>query len=94
MLSIAFLWPTLFFLGLTFGNFNAIALAELGHIAGLASAMIASLTTGLSTVIAGAIGLRFDMSVVPVVIGFGLCGTLAFAFVSTAFALERRAAVR
>ena len=87
---LVFLWPTLFLLGLTFGNFNAIALNDLGHVAGLASAVIGSLTTGLSVAIAGAVGLRFDMSVVPIVAGFGIFGALALASMSASLVLERR----
>ena len=87
---LVFLWPTLFLLGLTFGNFNAIALNDLGHVAGLASGVIASLTTALSTVIAGAVGLRFDMSVVPIVAGFGIFGALALASMSVSLVLESR----
>jgi DHA1 family bicyclomycin/chloramphenicol resistance-like MFS transporter len=67
----------LFLLGLTFGNFNAIALRSLGHIAGLASAVIASLTSALSLVIAALIGLSFDLTTGPVVYGYLSCGVLA-----------------
>ena len=69
--------PVLFLLGLTFGNFNAIALRDLGHIAGLASAVMASLNTALSLVIAAWIGLGFDMTTRPVVVGYALFGSLA-----------------
>jgi DHA1 family bicyclomycin/chloramphenicol resistance-like MFS transporter len=72
--------PVLFLLGLTFGNFNAIALRDLGHIAGLASAVVASLTTALSLVIAAAIGLSFDMTTQPIVTGYLAFGALALAF--------------
>lgn len=69
--------PVLFLLGLTFGNFNAIALRSLGHIAGLASAVIASLTSALSLVIAALIGLSFDLTTGPVVYGYLSFGVLA-----------------
>jgi DHA1 family bicyclomycin/chloramphenicol resistance-like MFS transporter len=69
----------LFCLGLTFGNFNAIALQDLGHIAGLAAAVLAALTTALSLIIAAIIGLSFDMTVLPMAMGytFGGLGALA-----------------
>lgn len=73
----AFNCPVLFLLGLTFGNFNAIALRDLGHVAGLASAVMASLNTALSLVIAAWIGLGFDMTTRPVVVGYALFGALA-----------------
>ena len=73
----AFNCPVLFLLGLTFGNFNAIALRDLSHIAGLASAVVASLNTALSLVIAAWIGLGFDMTTRPVVVGYAMFGALA-----------------
>ena len=79
-LWMAYNCPVLFLLGLTFGNFNAIALRDLGHIAGLASAVVASLTTALSLVIAAAIGLSFDMTTQPIVTGYLAFGALALAF--------------
>ncbi len=73
----AFNCPVLFLLGLTFGNFNAIALRDLSHVAGLASAVVASLNTALSLVIAAWIGLGFDMTTRPVVVGYAMFGALA-----------------
>ena len=73
----AFNCPVLFLLGLTFGNFNAIALRDLGHVAGLASAVMASLNTALSLAVAAWIGLAFDMTPRPVVIGYAAFGSLA-----------------
>jgi DHA1 family bicyclomycin/chloramphenicol resistance-like MFS transporter len=72
--------PVLFLLGLTFGSFNAIALRDLGHVAGLASAVVASLNTVLSLVIAALIGLSFDMTTRPIVLGYFGFGALALAF--------------
>ena len=73
----AFNCPVLFFLGLTFGNFTAISLRHLSHIAGLAAAVMASLNTALSLVIAAWIGLSFDMTTRPVVVGYVVFGALA-----------------
>ena len=73
----AFNCPALFFLGLTFGNFNAIALRDLSHVAGLASAVTASLNTALSLAIAAWIGLNFDMTVRPVILGYAVFGAVA-----------------
>jgi DHA1 family bicyclomycin/chloramphenicol resistance-like MFS transporter len=63
----------LFLMGLTFGNVNAIALRDLGHIAGLAAAIVASLTTALSLVIAAIIGLSFNNTVFPIALGYTAC---------------------
>ncbi|WP_050518580.1 multidrug effflux MFS transporter [Pseudorhodobacter antarcticus] len=68
---------TLFLMGLTFGNFNAIALANLGHIAGLASAILASLTTALNLMIAAVIGLSFNMTAYPIAIGYTVCAVVS-----------------
>ncbi|MEM0908508.1 MAG: multidrug effflux MFS transporter [Pseudomonadota bacterium] len=71
--------PALFMLGLTFGNFSAIALQHLGHIAGLAAAMTASLLTLVGVVGAALIGFSFDGTVVPIVLGYLLSGLIAVA---------------
>lgn len=76
--------PTLFLLGLTFGNFNAIALRPLGHIAGLASAVVASLLSGSSLVVAALIGQRLDGTATPLVVGYAICGVLALAMMRVA----------
>lgn len=76
---LAFHLPVLFLLGLTFGNFNAIALRDLSHVAGIASAVTASVTTALSMAIAALIGLSFDMTIRPVMLGYLVFGLLALA---------------
>lgn len=79
-LWMAFHLPVLFLLGLTFGNFNAIALRDLSHVAGIASAVTASVTTALSMAIAALIGLSFDMTLRPVMLGYLVFGALALAW--------------
>ena len=69
--------PALFLLGLTFGNFNAIALEQLGHIAGLAAAETASVLTLVGVIVAGAIGLSYNMSLYPIFLGYSVCGAAA-----------------
>lgn len=69
--------PALFLLGLTFGNFNAIALEKLGHIAGLAAAVTASVLTLVGAVAAGAIGFSYNMSLYPIFLGYAVCGAIA-----------------
>ena len=70
-------YPALFLLGLTFGNFNAIALEKLGHIAGLAAAVTASVLTLVGAVAAGAIGFSYNMSLYPIFLGYAICGAIA-----------------
>jgi DHA1 family bicyclomycin/chloramphenicol resistance-like MFS transporter len=81
---LAFCCPTLFLLGLTFGNLSAIALRPLGHIAGTAAALAASLTTVVSLTIAAVVGLSYDGSVTPVVVGFLVAGAAAAALMTAA----------
>ena len=59
-------------IGLLFGNMNALAMEPMGHIAGLASAVIASISTGVSMVLGGMIGALFNQTVLPLVCGFAI----------------------
>lgn len=68
---------TLFLIGMTFGNYNAIALRPLGAIAGIGSAIIASIQTLFSISLATFVGSLFAMSVLPVIVASALFGTLA-----------------
>lgn len=74
-----YLWATsIFFIaGLTFGNLNALALQKMGHLAGMATSVIASLSTVLAAAIAAVIGLLFDGTPVPAMMGAAICSVLA-----------------
>ncbi|MEM8850626.1 MAG: hypothetical protein AAGE03_11405 [Pseudomonadota bacterium] len=63
--------------GLTIGNLNAIAMQPMGHIAGMASSVISSISTVLAVVIAGPIGLAFDGTPVPLMGGVALAAAAA-----------------
>jgi len=73
------LWAGLAFFcqGLLFGNFNAIAMEPLGHIAGIGAAMVGSLTSFISLALGTAIGQSYDGTVVPLVGGFAVLGLLS-----------------
>lgn len=75
------LWATtLFFLnGLSFGNLNALAIQPLGHVAGTASAIIGALPTVTAMAIAAPIGLAFNGTPLPLLIGVTVCSGLALA---------------
>ncbi len=76
VLWMAFLLPMFFFIGIMFGNLNAIIMEPLGHIAGMASSMTAALTLGISLPLGTLLGRSFDGTVLPIVAGFVLmCGT-------------------
>lgn len=75
---------TVFFMnGLTFGNITALAMEPMGHIAGTASAVIGALSSIFAVAIAAPIGLAFDGTPRPLVLGVALCSTAAFALVWT-----------
>ena len=67
-----------FIAGLTFGNLNALALQEMGHIAGLANSIITAIATMGAVLIAGPVGLAFDGSPVPCMIGALVCSAICF----------------
>ncbi len=75
---VAYLVVTFFCLGILFGNFNALAMEPLGHIAGVAAAVVGSLTTFLSLGLGTALGQVYDGTVRPLVAGFAIL-TLASA---------------
>jgi len=66
-----FIWSSLLFFGhgLTFGNLNALALEPLGHMAGLASSIIGGLSTIAGVLLAAPVGLAFDGSPLPLMLG-------------------------
>ncbi|MEL7258494.1 MAG: multidrug effflux MFS transporter [Pseudomonadota bacterium] len=78
-----------FMIGLTLGNLNALALEPLGHIAGMA----ASITTGIATVgsvlLSVPIGLAFDGTPVPLLIGVLVCACVACILTKRMRSLER-----
>ncbi|MBL4917233.1 multidrug effflux MFS transporter [Szabonella alba] len=74
-----FLWTVLMFgmMGLTMGNLNALAMEPVGHIAGLAASLIASVSTVLGVMLAVPIGLAFDGTSLPLVLGAAVLLSLA-----------------
>ncbi len=74
----AFTALAMFFLGLTFGNIQAIALENLGHIAGLATAIFATISTLSGMGVASIIGLNFNMTLFPIIFGYLGAGVFAY----------------
>lgn len=56
-------------MGLTMGNLNALAMEPVGHIAGLAASVISSLATVGSVILAIPIGLAFNGTSTPLILG-------------------------
>lgn len=63
-----------FCVGIMFGNFNALAMEPLGHMAGLGAAVVGSLSTLISLPLGWAVGYAFDGGVTPLVAGFAVLG--------------------
>ena len=77
----AYLILCFFCIGILFGNFNAMAMEPMGHIAGLASALIGSVTTLISLCLGYWVGALYDDSVLPLVTGFALLSGLSLVLV-------------
>jgi DHA1 family bicyclomycin/chloramphenicol resistance-like MFS transporter len=76
---------TVFFCnGLLFGNFNALAMEPMGHIAGSAAAVIGTLTSIVSVSIGTPIGRAYDGTVIPLVAGFFVMTLAALVVTKTA----------
>ncbi len=78
--NVFLIWSVLTFFvpGLTFGNLNALALEPMGHIAGMVSAIMGALSTLMGVAMAIPIGLAFNGSILPLLVGFVLCSGAAF----------------
>lgn len=63
--------------GLLFGNYNALALEPVGHIAGMAAALSGFLSSLLSIIGGSLVGQAYHGTVTPLVIGFAIFGALA-----------------
>lgn len=81
-----FIWAvSLFFMaGVTFGNLNALAMQHMGHLAGMTASVVMASSTVLAVAIAAPIGLAFDGTPLPVVIGALVCSALAWGLMGRA----------
>jgi MFS transporter, DHA1 family, multidrug resistance protein len=59
-----------FCFGLIFGNLNAIAMEPMGHVAGIAAAIIGSVSSIISMCIGTAIGQMYNNTLIPITTGF------------------------
>ena len=73
-LLMMYLLCVFFFFGILFGNLNALAMEPLGHIAGLGSAVVGSLSTLISVVFGITIANAYNSTILPLVAGFALLG--------------------
>ncbi len=68
-----------FCIGMLFGNFNALAMEPLGHIAGIGAAVVGSLMTFISLSLGTLIGQSYDGTVLPMAGGFAVYGIVSLA---------------
>jgi DHA1 family bicyclomycin/chloramphenicol resistance-like MFS transporter len=80
----AYMLVTFFCSGLLFGNLNALAMAPMGHIAGVAAAVIGSMTSIISVAIGTPFGRAYNGTVVPLIGGFAFLYAAALGVVSIA----------
>ncbi|PHQ71359.1 MAG: Bcr/CflA family drug resistance efflux transporter [Sneathiella sp.] len=76
-LLVSFFMAIFFCIGILFGNFNAMAMEPLGHIAGVAAAVIGSITTFVSLGLGTIIAQLYDGTVLPLVASFAVLGALS-----------------
>ena len=65
-------------MGLTQGNLSALAMEDLGHVAGLASSLMTAASTIFAVVLAVPVGLAFNGTQIPLMVGIGLFCALAY----------------
>ncbi|WCN14116.1 Bcr/CflA family efflux MFS transporter [Marinomonas mediterranea] len=70
-----------FCFGMLFGNTNALAMEPMGHIAGIASAVIGCVSSLMSMSLGTLIGQMYDNSLIPLCVGFSCLGSLALCLV-------------
>lgn len=73
-------WTTsvFFMTGLTMGNLNAMALEPVGHIAGMAASLVSALSTVFAVAFAVPLGLAFDGTPVPLMVGITVLSGVGF----------------
>jgi MFS transporter, DHA1 family, multidrug resistance protein len=77
-LNMAYFSVAFLSVGVLFGNLNAMAMEPLGHIAGVGAAVVGSISTLVAAVLGTVIGQLFDGTIVPMVTGFAVLGSVAF----------------
>ncbi|PCI95470.1 MAG: Bcr/CflA family drug resistance efflux transporter [Flavobacteriales bacterium] len=76
LIFMVYLTSTVFFIGILFGNLNSMAMEPLGHMAGLGAAIVGSVSTFISVPFGTYIGMQYDGTIQPLVLGFLIFGGL------------------
>ncbi len=77
-LFMAYMLPAFFCFGVLFGNFVALAMEPLGHIAGVGASAVGSISSLISVPLGATIGQQFDGTILPLVWGFTVFSVAAF----------------
>jgi len=77
-LFMAYLLAVFFGIGLTFGNLNALAMAPLGHLAGVGAAVVGALSILISVPLGSLVGQSFDGTMYAQIGAFALFGAATF----------------
>jgi DHA1 family bicyclomycin/chloramphenicol resistance-like MFS transporter len=86
---ITFLAMQFFTLGFIFGNLRAIAMEPIGHIAGIGAAITGFISTMISIPIATFVGSFIGDTILPLFVGFLVCGSISLGI----FMLMRRRSI-
>jgi DHA1 family bicyclomycin/chloramphenicol resistance-like MFS transporter len=78
-----------FAVGFIFGNLRALAMQPVGHIAGIGAAITGCVATLMAVPISAFIGSFVANSVLPVFIGFLICGLIAYGILGVFFLSKR-----
>ena len=65
-----YMMTSTFCMGMLFGNFNALAMEPMGHMAGMAAAVIGCVSLVISVMLGGIIGQLYDNNLLPIALGF------------------------
>jgi MFS transporter, DHA1 family, multidrug resistance protein len=70
-------------MGLTQGNLSAMAMEDMGHIAGFAASMITALSTVMASLLAVPVGLAFTGTQIPLMVAVAVYSSLALALIAS-----------
>lgn len=79
-----------FCFGLVFGNINAMAMEPMGHVAGIAAAIIGSVSSIMSMSIGTIIGQLYNGSLIPVTLGFFIFACINMAILTFAKSYKQK----
>ena len=75
--TMAYLLASFLFVGVLFGNLNALAMEPLGHIAGIGAAVVGFTSTLIGVAAGALVGRAYDGGITPLVTGFAVLNGLA-----------------